>query len=181
MINVFLIVATGNRLVLVILLLVVSTTTTTTGRYYYRRYQYTATTAGTSIEDINTLLLVLVKKKILVLYYYWYQHKRRYQYTTTTTGTSKEEDITIPLLLVLVQNLNKYSKQIYFCQLFILSIKGYVRYKTITSQNVPSKVQIKNFFISWKNYVPLSRFSSFCIFNHSMIYQISDVTISISK
>ena len=26
--------------------------------------------------------------------------------------------------------------------------KGYLRYKTITSQNVPSKAQIKNFFIS---------------------------------
>ena len=27
-------------------------------------------------------------------------------------------------------------------------IKGYLRHKTITSQNVPSKAQIKNFFIS---------------------------------
>ena len=27
-------------------------------------------------------------------------------------------------------------------------IKGYLRYKTITFQNVPSKPQIKNFFIS---------------------------------
>ena len=26
--------------------------------------------------------------------------------------------------------------------------KGYLRYKTITSQNVPPKAQIKNFFIS---------------------------------
>ena len=32
-------------------------------------------------------------------------------------------------------------------------IKGYLRHKTITSQNVPSKAQIKNFFISQKNYV----------------------------
>ena len=31
---------------------------------------------------------------------------------------------------------------------FILMFKGYLRYKTITSQNVPSKAQIKNFFIS---------------------------------
>ena len=58
--------------------------------------------------------------------------------------------------------------------------KGYLRYKTITSQNVPSKAQIKNVFISYKNYVPFSRYLSFCIFNHSMIYQISDVTMSIS-
>ena len=27
-------------------------------------------------------------------------------------------------------------------------LKGYLHYKTITSQNVPSKAQIKNFFIS---------------------------------
>ena len=27
-------------------------------------------------------------------------------------------------------------------------IKGYLRYKTVTSQNVSSEVQIKNFFIS---------------------------------
>ena len=59
------------------------------------------------------------------------------------------------------------------------NIKGYLRYKTITSQNVSSKAQIKNFFISRKNYVPFSRYSRFCIFNHSMMYQISDVTMSV--
>ena len=56
-------------------------------------------------------------------------------------------------------------------------LKGYLRYKTITYQNVPSKA---DFFISQKNCVPFSRFSSFCIFNHPMIYQISVVTMSIS-
>ena len=61
-----------------------------------------------------------------------------------------------------------------------MMIKGYLRYKTIASQNVPSKAQIKNFFISKKNYVSFSRYSSFCIFNHPMIYQICDVTMSIS-
>ena len=30
----------------------------------------------------------------------------------------------------------------------IALLKDYLRYKTITSQNVPSKVQINNFFIS---------------------------------
>ena len=30
----------------------------------------------------------------------------------------------------------------------MLIVKDYVRYKTITSQNVPSKEQIKKFFIS---------------------------------
>ena len=60
-----------------------------------------------------------------------------------------------------------------------LYLKGYLCYKMITSQNVSSKAEIKKFFISWKNYVPFPSYSSFCIFNHSMIYQISDVTMSI--
>ena len=64
--------------------------------------------------------------------------------------------------------------------LICINIKSYFRYKTITSQNVPSEAQIKNFFISQKNYVPFSRYSSFCILNHPMIYQICDVTMSIS-
>ena len=58
--------------------------------------------------------------------------------------------------------------------------KGYLCYKTITSQNVSSEAQIKNFFISLKNYVPFSRYSSFSIFNHAIIYQICDITMSIS-
>ena len=36
-----------------------------------------------------------------------------------------------------------------FCEL-LLSFKGYLRYKTITSQNVPSKVEIKNFLFCRK-------------------------------
>ena len=59
-----------------------------------------------------------------------------------------------------------------------LNLKGYCRYKTITSQNVPSDAQVKIFFISYKSYVPFSRF---CIFNHPMIYQIYDVMMSIRK
>ena len=39
--------------------------------------------------------------------------------------------------------------------------KGYLRYKTITSQNVLLKAQIKNFFISYKNYFPFSRYSRY--------------------
>ena len=45
-------------------------------------------------------------------------------------------------------------------------LKGYIYYKTITSQNVSSEAQVKNLFISWKGYVSFSRYSSFCIFNH---------------
>ena len=48
-------------------------------------------------------------------------------------------------------------------------LKGHLRYKTIISQNVSSEAQIKNFFISQKNYVLYSRYSSFCIFSHPMI------------
>ena len=42
-------------------------------------------------------------------------------------------------------------KALLFSQHFhksILFLKGYLQYKTITSQNVSSEIQIKNFFIS---------------------------------
>ena len=57
-------------------------------------------------------------------------------------------------------------------------IKGVLRYKTITSLNVSLEVLAKKLFISLKNYVPFSRYST-CIFNHPMIYQICDVMMSI--
>ena len=59
-------------------------------------------------------------------------------------------------------------------------IKGRLRYKTIIFQNVPSEAQVKNFFVLWENYVLFSRYSSFCIFNHPMFYQLCDVMMSIS-
>ena len=40
--------------------------------------------------------------------------------------------------------------------------RGYLRYKTTTSQNVPSEAQVKNLFIF--NHVPLSRYSWFFLF-----------------
>ena len=43
---------------------------------------------------------------------------------------------------------------LYFSLFFVFSsevLKGYLRYKTITSQNVPSEAQIENFFIWQKN------------------------------
>ena len=58
-------------------------------------------------------------------------------------------------------------------------LKGYLYYKTITSQNVLSEAQFMNFFILWKYYAPFSRYPCFCIVNHRMIYQICAV-ISIS-
>ena len=63
-------------------------------------------------------------------------------------------------------------------------IKGpnisYLRYWTITLQNVTSEAQVRNLFIFQKSYVPFLRYSSFCIFNHPMIYQICDVMMNIS-
>ena len=38
----------------------------------------------------------------------------------------------------------------------------------------------QNFFILLKSYVPFSRYLSFCIFSHRMIYQICEVMMSIS-
>ena len=59
------------------------------------------------------------------------------------------------------------------CKLVLF--KGYVHYKMIISQNALSEAQVKNFFISLKSYGPFSRYSSFCIFNNPMIYQICDM------
>ena len=61
-----------------------------------------------------------------------------------------------------------------------LVLKGYLCYKIIISQNVSSEVQIKNLFISYKNYVLFSKYLRFCIFNHTMIYQNCDVMMIIS-
>ena len=43
-----------------------------------------------------------------------------------------------------------------------------------------SEAPAKNVLILMKGYVPFSRYSSFCIFNHPMIYQICDVMMSIN-
>ena len=62
-------------------------------------------------------------------------------------------------------------------KLILTYVKGYLRCKMITPQNLSSEAQVKSFFISWKTYVPFSRYSSFCISNHSMIYQMSWVLV----
>ena len=51
---------------------------------------------------------------------------------------------------------------------------------TITSQNVSHEAQVKYFFILQKSCVLFSRYSSFCIFNHSVIYQICDAIMNIT-
>ena len=50
----------------------------------------------------------------------------------------------------------------------------------ITFQNVPSEAQFNKFFVSQKSYVAFLIYSSFCIFNHPMSYQIFDVLMSVS-
>ena len=60
----------------------------------------------------------------------------------------------------------------------MIKLKGYVRYKNNNFQNVACEAQVKNFLLR-TCYVPLSRYSSFCIFNNPMIYQICDVMMSI--
>ena len=81
--------------------------------------------------------------------------------------------------LLLVEPCSR-SRAVFSCNMLRGNkVKGHFRYKTITPQNVLSGVQVKNFFISQKNYVPFSRYSHFCIFKHTMIYQICDVMMSI--
>ena len=57
-------------------------------------------------------------------------------------------------------------------------LQGYLCYKTITSQNVPSKAQIKNFLFRRKIMFRSQDIQVFVFL--TMIYQISDVTMSIS-
>ena len=70
------------------------------------------------------------------------------------------------------------SRQLYSLKVKII-FKGYLSCN-ITSQNVLLESQVKNIFVSKKSYVLFSRYSSFCIFNHLTIYQISEVKMSIS-
>ena len=67
-----------------------------------------------------------------------------------------------------------------FFNLVSYLLKGYLHCKTIAFQNVSSEAQIQKIFVLWKSYFPFSRYSSFCISNHPMIYQICDVMMSIS-
>ena len=60
---------------------------------------------------------------------------------------------TIPEKCIIYRSL-KYQKRLKI-------VKGYLPYKTITSQNVCVKHRLRIFFISQKNYVPFSRYSLF--------------------
>ena len=96
---------------------------------------------------------------------------------------SYEGPLVLELRTLPLSYLELWSGHKVFPPLFVSSwrkFKDYVHYKTIISQNELFEAQVKNFFISWKGYVPFSRYSSFCIFNHLMIYQICEVMMSIS-
>ena len=58
--------------------------------------------------------------------------------------------------------------------------KVYPRYKTITSQNVPSEAQIKNFFNFQEKLCSVFSIFKFLYLNHPMIDQICDVMTSTS-
>ena len=86
-------------------------------------------------------------------------------------------------ILILKTYLYFSKNSIVFPHSFLIStpLKGYLCNKMITSQNVSSEAQVKNFFfISYESYVPFSSSSSFSIFNHPIIYQICDIMMSIS-
>ena len=82
----------------------------------------------------------------------------------------------------LLNNEYRYWSQIFrkCVKLIFFLLKDYLRYKTITSQHVSSKAQVKSFLILQQRYAPFSRYSSFCIFNHFIIYQICNIMVSIS-
>ena len=65
--------------------------------------------------------------------------------------------------------------QLYKWSLLRVVLKGYLRYKTITSQNMSNWGNVL-----FHSYVRFSRHSSFFISNHPMIYQICDVMMSTS-
>ena len=77
-------------------------------------------------------------------------------------------------------HLSKTVCGIFHFRFHLVFIKGYLFCRTITSQNVSSEAQVKDFYVSWKSYVPLLRYSSFCLFNNPIIYQICDVMMSTS-
>ena len=89
----------------------------------------------------------------------------------------KTAPIQKPVHLLMSMQFEFWMKEIII--LYRHYFKGYLRYKTITSQNISSEAQVKNFFILQKSCVPFSRFSSFRIFNHPIIYQICDAIMSI--
>ena len=58
-------------------------------------------------------------------------------------------------LQLLVQKVKSLKVDVIFYYAF--DFKGYLRYEVVTPQNVLSEARVKNFFISYKSYVPFSR------------------------
>ena len=71
--------------------------------------------------------------------------------------------------------LNGFSRWFAFIQANIFFLKGYLRYKMITSLNVSSEAQIKNFFNFLEKLCSVLKIFKFLY----LIYQICDVMMSI--
>ena len=63
----------------------------------------------------------------------------------------------------------------------VIEVKGYLRYKMITSQNVLFEVQVKKFFYFVEKLCSVLEIFKFCVFNHPLIYKICDVMMNISN
>ena len=63
----------------------------------------------------------------------------------------------------------------------VIEVKGYLRYKMITSQNVLFEVQVKKFFYFVEKLCSVLEIFKFCVFNHPLIYEICDVMMNISS
>ena len=105
-----------------------------------------------------------------------FQRVRTFSHSTKLSKTSDLDHLTESLQ---AEEIPKRDKTLITYSCRTSSLKGYLRYKMITSRTVSSEAQVNNFILK-KSYVPFLRYSSFCIFNHPMIYQICNIIISIS-
>ena len=62
----------------------------------------------------------------------------------------------------------------------VILIKGYFRYKMITSENVSSQAQVQNFFYFTEKLCPVLKIFKFLYFQPPLIYQICDFVMNIS-
>ena len=128
-----------------------------------------------SNDDTNHFSLKLTKNSFrkkrektspFVIYLSWFYHLK---ITKIEEKISKLKNLYLGLISSMRLDGRKVIQSVKPAQsLLHAELKGYLRYKTITYQNVSSGAQVKNFFILWKSDVPFSRYSGFCIFNHLM-------------
>ena len=105
----------------------------------------------------------------------FFQRVRTFSHSTKLSKTSDLDHLTESLQ---AEEIPKRATTLITYSCRTSSLKGYLCYKMITSWTVSSEAQVNNFILK-KSYVPFLRYSSLCIFNHPMIYQICNI-ISIS-